>query len=67
MLERNGFGEAGGFCGFKIVILFLKSPKMSDDKCKQVRADIQIAAELNILGRNAVKYRGCVRVSALHF
>lgn len=50
------------FLGFKMVILFLNRPKMRNDKCKQVKADVQIAAELNVLGRNRVKHRVCVSV-----
>lgn len=58
--------------GFKIVILFLNNPKVSNDKCKQVKADVQIAAEGNVLGRNRVKHRGvcvciCVTLFKIYF
>lgn len=56
-----------GFLGLKMVVLFLNSPKMSNDKCKQVKADVQTAAERNVLGRNRVKHRVCVFVTFFKF
>lgn len=48
MLELIDLEEVGVFFGFRMVILFLNSPKMSSGKCRQVKADIQTAAEWNV-------------------